>query len=68
VSSVTQFEDMMANEQQEREDLSWKKYERTQVPTTTAKPSWQIARDISMDILSKKATQLSLKQGTYREL
>ena len=30
---------------------------------TQSKPSWQIARDISMDVLSRRATKLSMKQA-----
>lgn len=30
---------------------------------TRSKPSWQVARDISMDLLSRRATRLSFKQG-----
>jgi hypothetical protein len=34
-----------------------------QIPTTTKKSSWQIARDISTNILSRKSTRLIVKQG-----
>lgn len=33
--------------------------------STVIKPSWQLARDASMDLLSRKTTKLSLKQGNY---
>jgi hypothetical protein len=32
------------------------------------KSSWQVARDLSMDLLSRKTTKLSLKPGVYRFL
>lgn len=32
-----------------------------------SKPSWEIARDISMDLLSRRATKLSIKQGKLIE-
>ncbi|CAF3348328.1 unnamed protein product [Rotaria socialis] len=36
--------------------------------TTTKKPSWQIVRDISMNILSRQATKLSSKPGVKSDL
>ncbi|CAF1277786.1 unnamed protein product [Rotaria magnacalcarata] len=36
--------------------------------TTTKKPSWQIVRDISMNILSRQATKLSCKPGVKSDL
>ena len=39
--------------------------ERKQKGPSFAKPSWQVARDISMEILSRKSTKLTLKQGVY---
>jgi hypothetical protein len=57
-------------QQQERQSPLWIKTERISltklIPTAMIKPSWQIARDISTDILSRKSTKLSLKQGTYQ--
>jgi hypothetical protein len=47
---------------QERQDPSWIKTERISL-ATTKKPSWQIARDISKNILSRKSTKLIVKQG-----
>lgn len=52
------------SKQQEKQLPSWRKPERISV----TKPSWQIARDISMDLLSRKATRLSLKQGILYSL
>jgi len=49
------------NNQQEKLSPSGTKHERI----STEKPSWQIARDISIDNMSRKATKLSLKPGIY---
>lgn len=49
------------NNQQEKLSPSWTKHEQI----STEKPSWQIARDISIDNMSRKATKLSLKPGIY---
>lgn len=51
----------MAHEHQQNQVPLWTKSERISLN----KPSWQIARDISMDILSRKVTRLSLKQGRF---
>jgi len=48
--------------QQENQSPLWTNQKRISI----TKPSWQIARDISMDILSRKTTRLSLKPGIYR--
>jgi hypothetical protein len=46
----------------ERENSpSWIK----QVPRTKSKPGWQIARDISMDKLSKESPALSFNRSTH---
>jgi hypothetical protein len=50
-----------STQEEGKQNSSWTQLERLS-PT---KPSWQIARDISMDILSRKASRLSLKQGIY---
>ncbi len=39
-----------------------------QVPKNKSKPSWQVARDISMNILSKESPTLSLSRGTNADL
>jgi hypothetical protein len=54
------------NRQRKRRSALWTKNGRMSVskrqPPTT-KPSWQMARDASMDLLSRKVTKLSVKQG-----
>lgn len=51
------------NKCKERRSPRWVK----PVPAGRSKPSWQIARDISMNILSKKSPILSSKQGMYKD-
>jgi hypothetical protein len=54
--------DNTSNDQSKQQSPTWT----NDKPLSITKPSWQIARDISMDILSRKATRLSLKPGIYR--
>lgn len=49
------------NKEHRRESLSWA----TKVPSNNPQSSWHIARDISMDILSRKNTKLTFKKGTF---
>ena len=54
------------SQQQKRNATLWTKNGRlplSKQQTTITKPSWVLARDASMDMLSRKATKLSLKQG-----
>ncbi len=43
----------------------WTKNGRMPVSKQTTKPSWQLARDASMDMLSRKTTKLNFKQGNH---
>jgi hypothetical protein len=54
------------HQQQKRNSVAWTKNGRIPISKqhSTTKPSWQLARDASMDLLSRKATKLSFKQGT----
>jgi len=47
------------NKGKERINPQWIK----QVSKARSRPSWQIARDISMDMLSKESPKLSSNQG-----
>ena len=51
------------NKEHRRGSLTWA----TKVPSNTPKPSWHTARDISMDILSRKNTKLTFKKGTFQQ-
>ena len=54
------------HQQKKRNSVAWTKNGRIPVSkqqSTADKPSWQLARDVSMDMLSRKATKLSFKQG-----
>jgi hypothetical protein len=48
---------------QKRNSILWTKNERIPVSKQPAKPSWQLARDASMEMLSRKTTKLNVKQG-----
>lgn len=48
---------------QKRASLLWTKNGRIPLSRQAGKPSWQLARDASMEILSRKATKLNFKQG-----
>lgn len=43
--------------------ISNAKQQPASIPLITSKPPWQLTRDASMDILSRKTTKLSVKQG-----
>ena len=49
--------------QQQTESSAWIKSELISLK----KPSWEIARDISMEMLSRKASRLSQRQGRNDE-
>ena len=38
------------------------------VPKNKSRPSWQVARDISIDMLAKESPTLSLNRGTNADL
>ena len=55
-----------SNEQLKRSRIGWTKNGRLPIskqPSIPAKSSWQLARDVSMDLLSRKTPRLSSKQG-----
>jgi hypothetical protein len=57
-----------SKEENKKHDPLWTRNGRIPVSkpmATSTIPSWQKARDISMDILSRKATKLNLTQGVY---
>lgn len=47
-----------------RNSVLWTKNGRIPAAKQPAKPGWQLARDASMDMLSRKTTKLNFKQGT----
>lgn len=51
--------------QQKRHDILFSKNGHVSISRqeSTIKPSWQLARDASMEILSRKTTKLNFKQG-----
>jgi hypothetical protein len=48
---------------QKHNSILWTKNGRIPVSKQPAKPVWQLARDASMELLSRKTTKLSIKQG-----
>ena len=51
------------NPNQKRNSIMWTKNGRVPGAKAPAKPSWQLARDASMEMLSRKTTKLNFKQG-----
>jgi hypothetical protein len=49
---------------QKRDSVIWTKNGRIPISKQqSTKPSWQLARDASMEMLSRKTTKLNFKQG-----
>lgn len=49
-----------------RTSVQWTKNGRIPQAKQAPRPAWQLARDASMDMLSRKATKLNFKQGEER--
>ena len=51
-----------------RPSVAWTKNGRIPQSKQPPKPAWQLARDASMDMLSRKTTRLNFKQGEEKRL